>query len=585
MDHIFQAQGRNIYSIKCSMCSKYDLCLILNSSIGTETDFFAGLRACPCLDGFHRKHMFKDCHQCGEGLECKDDYATLKYGYWWRWRNESYKARYIYFLKNLLSSSPTLGENDVQYPYPIPTPYRCPVEESCKGELDSLCETGYKGPLCSVCASGYYKQLQTCKPCPSKTWIGGQLLFIVVFVLVIVLFSTWAIKRKEENEEGKRSLIDTFLSKLKIAIGFYQVTYGLLEAFSYIKWPDSLQVIGSYSKLLQLNILQIAPVHCLSPGLQVDAFGNLFSIVAINAAVIGFAGALYAVRKVTILRNRLLEDEKKTRKVSKAKLLVYRNLCFFLYVTFLSTCTMTASVLPIACRSLCQDKKDKLCFKYLKADYSIVCHDSKYKHFVIVAYISTAYIIVIPLATFIAIWRQRRLIPDIADDGTSAGLSTGPEVITGLRFLFENYKAQSWYWELVEMSRKVIVTSGLILVGQETRSYVGLAWVIAMMHGVLFAWIRPIKDSFENRLMTTSLAVTVVNLGIGAVSKIPAENLPVSTDSYMDTVIFNLLVLVANTLVIGLLICKRQFELILINQQDKWVVDWTNEGTNRWVDG
>ena len=51
----------------------------------------------------------------------------------------------------------------------------------------------------------------------------------------------------------------------------------------------------------------------------------------------------------------------------------------------------------------------------------------------------------------------------------------------------------SWYWEIVEMSRKVIITSGLILIGQETRSYIGLAWVIAGIYGVLFAWNHPIQ--------------------------------------------------------------------------------------------
>jgi len=68
------------------------------------------------------------------------------------------------------------------------------------------------------------------------------------------------------------------------------------------------------------------------------------------------------------------------------------------------------------------------------------------------------------------------------------------------------------------------------------------------MYGVLFAWMRPIKDAFENRLMSVSLAVTVVNLGIGAVSRIPAENSVPSSDvnKYMDTVLFDILVLGAN---------------------------------------
>ena len=56
--------------------------------------------------------------------------------------------------------------------------------------------------------------------------------------------------------------------------------------------------------------------------------------------------------------------------------------------------------------------------------------------------------------------------------------------------------------------------------------------------------------------MSTSLAVTVVNLGVGAVSRIPAENISDSIDRYTDAVILKVLILGANTLVIGLLVGK-----------------------------
>lgn len=106
------------------------------------------------------------------------------------------------------------------------------------------------------------------------------------------------------------------------------------------------------------------------------------------------------------------------------------------------------------------------------------------------------------------------------------------------------------------MSHKVIITSGLILVRQESRSYIGLAWVIAGLYGAHFAWNHSIMDVFENRLMTVSIAVTVLNLGVGAVSTIPAQNLPSSTDVFTDTVVFSALIVGANTLVIALLACK-----------------------------
>ena len=502
--------------------------------------------------------MFKECNKCGHELICKDGYATLKSGYWWKWRNESHKRRYIDFINNLLAPMPALSEDDVQYPYPIPKQYRCPMEKSCKGGLDSNCSNGYEGPLCDVCSSNYYKQLQTCEQCPSKKWIAGQLSVLVVVFLIIVVVSVWANNRSKKNKmkEEERSPIDIFFAKLKIVIGFYQVTYGLLEAFSYIKWPDSLQVISNYSEILQLNVLQMAPVQCIATGLRVDAFGNLFAIMSLNATVIVVSGVAYGVRKMYILKNKNLEDEEKSKRVSQTKELTCRNLFFFLYVTYLSTCSNTATVLPLACRKLCADKDDKPCPAFLKADYSIRCHESSYNYLVIVAYISAAYIIALPAATFVALWRHRREILVTEETATSQNQRSSTEVITGLHFLFESYQPSSWYWELVETSRKVIVTSGLILVGQETRSYVGLTLVIAGMYGTVFCWIHPLQDDFENRLMSASLAVTVVNLAIGAVSRIPAENLPAPTNPYIDEVIFNILVIGANTLVIGLLVGK-----------------------------
>ena len=162
-------------------------------------------------------------------------------------------------------------------------------------------------------------------------------------------------------------------------------------------------------------------------------------------------------------------------------------------MTYLDTCSKTASVLPLACRELCHDKNEDHCLEYLRTDLSIQCHDSRYNNLAIIAYLSTVYVLALPVATFIILWRKRKDILMMADGEEGDNQRLGSEVTMGLIFLFENYKGTSWYWEFVEMSRKVIITSGLILIGQESRSYIGLAWVIAGIYGVLFAWNHPIQ--------------------------------------------------------------------------------------------
>ena len=388
-----------------------------------------------------------------------------------------------------------------------------------------------------------------------------QLSILAAVIVVVVLVVVWTSKKKSKKCE--RSSVDIMLGRLKIIIGFYQVTFGALEAFSYIQWPDSLALIGKYSEILQLNVFQIAPIHCLFPNLRINAFGSLFSILSMNSSVIVLSIVIYWIRKLLIQRS-TLSEEQKVLKASQTRKLIYRNLFFFLYVTYLSTCSKTANVLPLACRTLCLDEKEETCNVFLKADYNIKCNSREYNRLVIVAYCAVFYIILLPATSLVALWRQRRAFArneGQGDNETFEPQEQGQEIITGLRFLFENYNSHSWYWELIETIRKVVLTSGLILVGGGSRAYIGLACVMSGLYGMFFAYISPIVDPFENKLMLTSLAVTFVNLGIGAVSKIPKENIPASIDPYVDSIMFKILVFGANSLVISLLVGRYNLYL------------------------
>ena len=188
----------------------------------------------------------------------------------------------------------------------------------------------------------------------------------------------------------------------------------------------------------------------------------------------------------------------KVKKISETNEVINRNLFFFLHVTYLSTCLKTANVLPLACHTICVDEEDENCERFLRADYSVECTSSEFNRSVIFAFCTIAYISFLPTASLIILWRQKSHLRE--QQSPSLNLKSR-EVLMGLRFLFENYSEQTWYWELVETIRKVVLTSGLILVGSESRAYVGLACVISGLYGMFFAYKRPIMDPFEEKLM------------------------------------------------------------------------------------
>ena len=531
---------------------------------GTDVKAFAGFRACKCLDNYYRTNLFGNCTPCEkkQGLNCHDDFANLTVGFWWRWKDETHLEQYRNFSKNLknFSFTPELhkaNDSGIEYPYTIPQPYRCPMAEACKGGLNSSCEAGYEGPLCAVCSDGYHKQLKKCKLCPTKGWMIGQLAIIGALVIIFVILVVWGSKKKSKKDAG-RPFLDKLLGKIKVVIGFYQVLYGIMEAFSYVKWPGSLSVVGEYSEIIQMNIVQIAPLHCILPGWKFDAFTSLFAVMGLNitAVIVAFSSLALAT---WISTRHMSNEEEKRKKKERIKAIVKRNLFFFLYVTYLNTCLKTAQVVPLACHRICVDEKDaESCEKYLKADYSIDCKGERYNRLVIVGYCSIVYVLVLPAAAFIAIWKQQRAVRKTGEEtknDTNDFEDQGTEQ-SGLRFLHENYNSRCWYWELVETVRKVILTSGLIFLGGESRAYIALALLLSGLYGMYFGLKKPIKDRFENNLMLSSLAVTFVNLAIGAVSTIPSEGFSTTVDPIVDTLVFNGLVFVANTFVIGILVGK-----------------------------
>ena len=528
---------------------------------GTNLYIFAGFRACYCLEGFFRRHLFEVCEPCEkqDGFKCEKGAVTLQPGYWWKWENNTNKELYKSFRTVLHENSPVEIQSIIEYPYSLPRPYKCSTPESCLGDMDSMCYVGYEGPLCEVCSPGYYKQLKTCSECPSKTWMIAQLSVIAAVTVIITAVVVWRGRKQAKKKQG-RSLVDIILGRIKIIIGFYQVTFGILEAFAYIKWPDSLSLIGKYSEMLQLNIFQIAPIHCLFPNIKVNAFGRLFAVLGINAAVIILAIIIYGIRKALLNRKTFQSRGEKLKKISESKQLAYRTVFFFLFVTYLSTCSKTANVLPLACRKLCYDENSENCDTFLKVDFNIKCSSQEFRRSVIVAYCSILYIMFLPIAALAVLWRHRRSLKkygDGSDDEATYSQHSNPEIVTGLRFLFANYNNHSWYWEFVETARKVTLTSGIILIGRESRAYVGFACVMSGFYAMFFAFKRPIAELSENKLMVSSLAVTFVNLAIGAVSRIPAEGVESSVESYMDHIMFHALVFGANFLVIGILVCKH----------------------------
>ena len=98
---------------------------------------------------------------------------------------------------------------------------------------------------------------------------------------------------------------------------------------------------------------------------------------------------------------------------------------------------------------------------------------------------------------------------------TSSRMSRNETTNFALKFLHENYKPSCWYWEVIEMYRKLLLTSVLTIFASESKIILAVAIMLSSFFTILHAYAKPIKNSFENLLQLISLSVIPLNLCIG----------------------------------------------------------------------
>ncbi|KAJ8050929.1 Platelet glycoprotein V [Holothuria leucospilota] len=512
---------------------------------GTNKMIHAGYRACFCLDKYARKERFGPCYLCLEkGVNCsRRDYESIKPGFYWSWDFEGANlTNYRNFVKNLAIENRFIDFN-ASYDGEIPRPFACARRESCKntvGDVDVQCATGYTGWLCSKCSTRYYSVMNYCLPCPEKEWLFIEVALILCFCVVVSagLFRFYQLDKRGKKSE--RSLIDIFISRGKIALGFYQVVGEFFTSLHDVSWATTMKFIGDVISLIELNILRlfIRP-QCFYEKLQINPKIEFVIGMTFIASVITGSFGIYQVLKLfrkykTKYTDASKSFEKNTKDL-KSKLLSCSIITLF--VTYPPVCTVVFQLYPRACESFCLDRVGNTCKVLLRSDYDIECQDLNVYH--IFAYAATAgYVLAYPAVLLILLNRRFRFcllksakIPQVSSnenvendrqilaDGTTRDGSNAVWV----NFLCENYKPQYWYWEIVELTRKVTQTVLITLLGWENKLTVLITIGISVTFLTLHARYMPMKSVFEQRLQVMfSLVAILFNVLIAAMD-VPEE--------------------------------------------------------------
>ena len=580
---------------------------------GTDIEKSAGTRACNCLKGFHRHYRFGPCHKCSHnGFSCVRDYPQLKRGFWMTWNgtgltNRTCKHDFQEFMLNLDIYNNDYDRTTMYLNCQLPIPIKCPRSDSCNGGIDSNCTSGYEGVLCGVCSKGYSRVFNRCVKCPQLyrvilEFIGCFVLFVILCIILYDKTDTTHINecRFTSNDTDIRSFRDKTISSLKILINFYQTLVGIVYAYSFISWPANFQKVYSVLEYIQFEVIRLPSLRCINPEWNMDSIQEfwfmLFASLTFPALCL-----LYFIVKVCYLH-----FSEPSRIISQQR----RNLCargcikvasLFLYLTYPLVSTRIIHILPVSCNSVCTAMHNGMCLhtvSFLRSDYSLACPSMHtHKYILIIAYCA----LIIPLGLPFVLWiilkhsfptyqHQQTSITNpqhissseissrhITDNDSKEdadlylvdcpvfedqSVSEPSVFIHALKFTYENYKEKYWYWETVEMIRKLIMTTGAALFFYHTKIGLSSLIIVAMGFAILHATHKPMKDGFENLLQMISLMVIALNLSVGALIQSDIGDSNQSNQSDSESWKLGIFLIIINSLII-VLICTSFAKIVV----------------------
>ncbi|XP_071852174.1 uncharacterized protein [Apostichopus japonicus] len=531
----FVKNGNGSSATQCILCPE-----------GTKQSTFAGYRACPCKENFTRLHRFKRCSVClEEGLDCSQDYKALLPGYYWNWTFPNASLmEYSNYVLNLQTENVNYEQSTVEYKQLIPRVFACSRPENCMNnnsyEVDGIagsCAVGYRGWLCSKCVRGYYSVLGFCLPCPHIVWVCFEISMTVCIFILFLGFVIVKNKKQKCSEEG-RTIADIVLSRVKIVLGFYQVVGELFEAFHSVSWAGVLHYVGKWISVLEFNILKlIVKPDCLHEKLSLNPKLQFKIAVLFPLVVILIAFAFEQSVRVYFKYKKRYDGHNLTFRLAETRSALSTCVLLIIFVTYPATCDIIFSLYPGACDTFAVYKGNDITITLLRADYDILCSDLFY--YQIFAFIATVlYVISFPvllllcLSTYIKRQRDNKHLsePDTnhqlkSEDhfmSKAVALNSKDHIETHaipvwLNFLCENFKPGFWFWEILELSRKVTQTMLITLLGWDDPLTKLITIGVSVLFLTLHVKFSPMKSPFEQRLQLISLALIFVNALFAAV--------------------------------------------------------------------
>lgn len=462
------------------------------------------------------------------------------------------------------------------------TIYDCMLSKGCKGGnvtgIDS-CNEGYEGAMCSICSPGYFKNGNACEFCDGhESYTFSRITFFffilgIVLTIVLIVFrqrilgKLWPKNNKihdlkddklsvgTQDVTGGRAnkiITDSIRTRFRLCLITFQIIIQTPSSFQ-ISLPPIFQSLLGYLTFLNLDIGSSLPTDCTKQPMNYLQKMGVTTVIPIVLSA--------AVLLIYYLQTKLSGPVELDRRNHFRRKLQIQYLKNILLASYFILPSISVTILnTFVCHNYDASNEDPLNEKHLLllSDLTVDCNSSSYAFWFIWAVVMTIiYPIGLPvLYTFLLYqYRNRIMLRDqiqLLKKSPSMTFNRGARVIECqsfaecIEFLYIGYSPEYWYWEVVEISRRLLLTAVIAVIMKGEPLQIVIAVLIALVYVKLFKSYRPFKYEEANSLLLEGqyqILFTFFILLVMRQGSIP--DIPYSEDVIdASLVIINLLIIV-----------------------------------------
>ncbi|CAM9792296.1 unnamed protein product, partial [Ectocarpus sp. 12 AP-2014] len=374
----------------------------------------------------------------------------------------------------------------------------CYNADACIGGqtgADSFCASGYKGPYCAVCQTDYSPSFaHTCTRCSSSRRQGLTAATVIAAIgtvlAIVTIFKFLLSTEVEERDVGcfyRRVLRAVPLQALKIVVVVWQILTQFADAAN-VTYPGVYQDFVSAIDVVNFDLGSVLAAGCVWS--DMDFHDRLLVATIAPLVAVGFLAMTYGI---AMRRNSAAGHHSAGDKIRRKHLTALLLLTFLVYSSVSSTVFKT-----FACETLDDG------IEYLRADYRIHCTDTKHEAFQVYAgFMIFVYPLGIPLL-YAGLLFQRRDV--LAHDGPD---KTVAQPISGL---WEPYRPERFYYEVVECGRRVMLTGVVVFIFPNDAAQIAITMLAAFFFLWVFEVLSPYKSESDMWLSRGGHAIVFLSM-------------------------------------------------------------------------